>query len=183
MNIKKIGLLILMTLLFLIPLSAKNYGSLKASLKAVLPAHQKIYKRSLKLTKEHAKKLNTFGEGDFIKGESFTIYYTKNTDGSTHTAAVEIMEILTKYQAIHIWVIGIKPDGTRTGMAVRELTDHYSFPLAETSFTDRFPSRIEEKSSREITSIDVIAGATESSYLLRYSVKRTLYILELAGLS
>lgn len=165
------------------PLFAKKYDSLKTGLTKVLPEGEKIYKTSIKLTQEQADTLNAVGEADFWKGDAFTVYYTKKADGSLDTAAVQIMEVIEIYQAIHVWVIGLKADGTRTGLSVRELTDHYSYPLAEEAFTSRFPTRENQKNGTDPSSLDSISGATMSCDLLKYSVERVKLVLEMAGLS
>ncbi|MDC7222785.1 MAG: FMN-binding protein [Spirochaetales bacterium] len=179
---KKPVLIIMAVLLSMTPLFAKKYDNLKTSLTKVLPAGEQVYKTSLKLTQEQAEQLNEVGGSDFWKGDSFDIYYTKKADGTLDTAAVEIMEILEAYQSIHTWVIGIKADGTRTGLAVRELSDHYSYPLAEENFTSRFPTREGQRNGTEPSSIDTVSGATMSSDLLKASVERVMLVLEMAGL-
>lgn len=161
---------------------AVNYSDLKTGLKAALPEGAQVFKTKVTLTQEQADAMNAFGEADFWKGDSFTLYYTKNAEGKTDTVAVEILEILEKYQAMHTWVIGLKPDGSRTALTVLKLNDHYSFPLAEQRFMDRFPSRSDSQKDREVSSLDVISGATESSMLLRNSVKRVAYLISIAGL-
>lgn len=179
---KKVLLALALLGAVLAPAWAKNYSDLKTSLKAVLPAGQPVFQAKLKLTAAQAKELNAQGQADFWAGDEFTLFYTKGADGKADRVAVEILEILSKYQAMHTWVISLGPDGSRWGLSVLELTDHYSYPLADKAYLARFPSRAGEKNAASPESIDVVAGATESSFLLRSSVKRVGLLAQWAGL-
>jgi len=175
--------LLLYLFFFHTSLFAATFSDLKSALKAIFPTESHVYSKKVVLSHEQALAMNAFGEADFRKGDVFTIYYTKPPEGKTEKVAVEILEVLEKYQAMHRWVIGIKPDGSRISLSVLKLNDHYSYPLAEKRFLDRFPSRSTNHKDLDVSSIDVISGVTESSLLLRKSVKRVLYLINIAGLS
>lgn len=162
-------------------LHAATYSTLSASLKQLLPAGQKAFKTKFVATDAQAKALNAFGDGDFLGGDEFDVYYTKDAQGKVSGTAIQLVEMQPKWKSSHTWVIGIGSDGKLTGVSILELTDKYTFPLAQPVFLKQFPG----KPAAQIglgKGMDAVAGASESSALLAASIKRAAYIASQAKL-
>lgn len=162
-------------------LQAATYSTLSASLKQLLPAGQKAFKTKFVATEAQAKALNAFGEGDYMEGDEFDVYYTKDAQGKVSGTAVQMVEMLVKWKSSHTWVIGMTPDGKLTGVSILELTDKYTFPMAQANFLKQFPGK---PAAQSIVGkgMDAVAGASESSVLLSASIRRAAYIASQAKL-
>lgn len=173
--------ILLVSVLLAASIQAATYTKLSDALKQLLPAGQKAFKTKFVLTEAQADAMNGFGKGDFAEGDDFNVYYTKDDKGQVSGVAVEILEILLKWKAYHTWVIGVAPDGKLTGVAMLELTDKYSFPLAGAAFLKQFPGKLP---SQMIVGkgMDAVTGASESSKLLSASLQRVAYIATQAKL-
>lgn len=162
-------------------LQAATYSTLQASLKQLLPAGQKAFKAKFVATEAQAKALNAFGEGDYMEGDEFDVYYTKDAQGKVSCTAVQLEEMLAKWKSSHTWVIGIAADGKLTGVSILELTDKYTFPLAQANYLKQFPG----KPAAQLAvgkGMDAVAGASESAVLLSASIRRAAYIASQAKL-
>lgn len=172
---------VFLAILMAASLQAATYTTLSASLKQLLPAGQKAYKAKFVATEAQAKALNAFGEGDYMEGDEFDVYYTKDAQGKVTCTAVQMVEMLAKWKSSHTWVIGIAADGKLTGVSILELTDKYTFPMAQGNFLKQFPG----KAAAQLAvgkGLDAVAGASESSVLLGASIRRAAYIASQAKL-
>jgi hypothetical protein len=156
-------------------LQAATYSNLSGALKQVLPAGQKAYKSKLVITEAQADALNAFGNGDFLEGDEFDVYYTKDDKGQVSGVAVQILEVLTRWKSNHTWVIGLAPDGKVSGLVILELFDKYALPLADAKFQKQFAGK-DPAQTAPGKGMDAIAGASESCRLLSSSFKRAAYI-------
>lgn len=162
-------------------LHAATYSTLSAALKQLLPAGQKAFKTKFVATEAQAKALNAYGEGDFREGDAFDVYYSKDAQGKVSATAVQLEEYQPKWKSTHTWVVGIGADGKLTGVAVLELTDKYTFPLAQPGFLKQFVG----KPAAQIglgKGMDAVSGASESSQLLAESIHRAAYVASQAKL-
>lgn len=172
---------LLPVLLAFAALQAATYSTLSAALKQLLPAGHKAFKTKFVVNDAQAKALNAFGEGDYLEGDAFDVYYSKDPQGKVSGIAVQLVEMLPKWKSSHSWVIGVAPDGKLSGVAVLELTDKYTFPMALPAFLKQFPG----KPAAQIgigKGMDAASGASESSHLLASSIRRAAYIATQAKL-
>ena len=159
-------------------LSALQYIKKGEALKMLLPADQKLYKEKIKITKDQAAYLNDEYNGDYIKGEKFIIYFSRNEDGDITDYAVLMTEIIYEYSAYHIFAIGFNGDKSVKEVIIVELTDEVVYIMNNELFLDQFKdSRPEELELSE--NIDAVTGATESSELLILSIKKARYLIDL----
>lgn len=162
-------------------LQAATYSTLSTALKQLLPAGHKAFKTKFVATDAQAKALNAFGDGDYLDGDAFDVYYSKDSQGKVSGIAVQLVEVLPKWKSSHSWVIGVTPDGKLSGVAVLELTDKYTFPLGQAAFLKQFPGKPAARIGIG-KGMDAASGASESSQLLASSIRRAAYIAAQAKL-
>lgn len=162
-------------------LQAATYATLSSALKQTLPTGHKAFKTKFIATDAQAKALNAFGDGDYLEGDEFDVYYSKDAQGKVSGVAVLLVEMLPKWKSSHTWVVGVSPDGKLSGVAVLELSDKYTFPLGQPNYLKQFPG----KAAAQIgvgKGMDAASGASESSQLLASSIRRAAYIATQAKL-
>jgi len=167
--------MLLLPLFVACTVGAATFSTLPGALMQILPTGQKAFKTKFVATMAQANALNAFGDGDFREGDAVDVYYTKDSTGKVSSVAIMLEEYQPKWKSRHNWVIGLGDNGTLRGIGILELTDKYTYPLAQPAWLKQFPG----KPAAQIAvgkGMDAIAGASASVQLLQESIHRAAYI-------
>ncbi|MBK8803299.1 MAG: FMN-binding protein [Fibrobacteres bacterium] len=166
---------LLVSMLMASTVGAATFSTLPGALKQILPSGQKAFKTKFVATTAQANALNAFGDGDFREGDAYDVYYSKDPDGKITSMAIQLEEYQPKWKSRHNWVIGLGNDGKLSGIGIVELTDKYSYPLAQPEWLKRFSGKPAAQMAFG-NGVDAISGASASSQLLIESIHRAAYI-------
>jgi hypothetical protein len=160
-----------------LPAVANTYMELKDALKLLLPTGQKYFKTDIALTAEQAKVLNTkWGDGGYLKGDPFVLYYTKDAAGKVTGMAMEMTEVLLQFSSSHRWVIGVTPEMKLSGVAMIEITNDHAYSLSGKAFQAQFVGK-DPATVKLGKGIDALTGATDSCQLVIDSAQKVLYLI------
>ena len=142
--LKKSFLIFMGLFLLTSTLYSAKYFELKEVLKKIIPASQKVFQNKVELTKEQSDYLNKTWDGRYIKGDKFTIYYSKDEKTNVSCYAVEMAEILEKYKSYHRFLIAFDAARKIKQVFIMELQDDHAIlinvPVFYNQFTNRDPT-------------------------------------------